>query len=264
MGVVSQGWTVKQAQKLARLRVLPFLDKRVLFFSEQMGMSKSNLVAAGLDHVQITVESHSAEIHDRMTGRRGAWKQTVAGLRNALKSPLYVMTNTTMLQDNKSSLAETLDFLAAEGVPTVGLNALIYAGRGRTVGTGLKESELPELLTLAQAKTAFNGQKLIWYTPTQYCKFDPMELDLGVKGCTAALYNMCVEPDGGVLPCQSYYQQLGNFLQDPWDSIWNHELAVSLRERNYVPAECRSCALLSDCGGGCPLAFLEQEIILPL
>ncbi len=65
-----------------------------------------------------------------------------------------------------------------------------------------------------------------------------MTLELGVKGCTAALYNMCVEPDGAVLPCQSYYQPLGNLLADPWETIWNHELAVSLRERKPVPEKC--------------------------
>ncbi len=211
------------------------------------------LVKAGLDHVQITLESHDPEIHDFIVGRRGAWKQTVQGLRNALDSPLYVMTNTTLLQSNSPHLAETLDFLAAEGVPTVGLNALIYAGHGLTVGTGLKESELPPLLDLARRKTGQNGQKLIWYTPTQYCRFDPQQLELGVKGCTAALYNMCVESDGSVLPCQSYYQSLGNILRDPWDSIWNHDLAVSLRERRYVPDVCRSCSILQECGGGCPL-----------
>jgi len=27
-------------------------------------------------------------------------------------------------------------------------------------------------------------------------------MELGVKGCTAAQYNMCVEPNGDVLPCQ--------------------------------------------------------------
>ncbi len=53
---------------------------------------------AGLDHVQITVESHDPAIHDRMVHARGAWKQTIAGLRNALDTPLFVMTNTTMLQ----------------------------------------------------------------------------------------------------------------------------------------------------------------------
>ncbi len=217
-----------------------------------------SLVKAGLDHVQITVESHDAKIHDQMVGKTGAWKQTIQGLRNVLDTPLFVMTNTTMLQANSPFLAETLDFLAAEGVPTIGLNALIYSGHGLTVGTGIRESELPPLLDLAQEKTSANQQRLIWYTPTQYCNFDPQQLELGVKGCTAALYNMCVEPDGGVLPCQSYYQQLGNFLSDPWEKIWDHPLSVRLREREYIPAICEQCALLPECGGGCPLAMEAQ------
>jgi len=216
------------------------------------------LVAAGLDHVQVTVESHDSAIHDQMVGRRGAWKQTIQGLQNLLDTSLYVMTNTTMLHANSPYLAETLDFLAGLGVPTVGLNALIYAGHGLTVNTGLRESELPPLLDLAQEKTDQYGQRLIWYTPTQYCNFDPQQLELGVKGCTAALYNMCVEPDGGVIPCQSYYHQLGNLLTDPWDMIWNHELSVRLREREYVPVVCQECALLPECGGGCPLAMEAQ------
>jgi radical SAM protein with 4Fe4S-binding SPASM domain len=217
------------------------------------------LVAAGLDHVQITLESHDEAIHDAMVRLKGAWKQTVAGVRNVLETPLYVMTNTTMLQDNYRSLGETLDFLAELGVPTVGLNALIYSGHGLEVGTGLAEGELTPLLEIARTKTSQRGQRLIWYTPTQYCHFDPMQLELGVKGCTAALYNMCVEPDGSVLPCQSYYQPLGNLLHDSWQSIWNHPLSVSLRERRYVPEKCNNCVLLAECGGGCPLKYLETS-----
>jgi radical SAM protein with 4Fe4S-binding SPASM domain len=214
-----------------------------------------SLVAAGLDHVQITLESCDGEIHDRMVGARGAFPQTVKGLQNALASPLYVMTNTTMLRTNLASIPDTLDFLAETGVRTVGLNALIHSGRGSAVGTGLPESDLAPLLEVARRKTEACGQRLIWYTPTQYCNFDPMSLDLGVKGCTAALYNMCIEPDGGVLPCQSYYRPLGNMLDDEWDAIWNHELAVRLRERQGLPEKCIDCALLAECGGGCPLQF---------
>jgi radical SAM protein with 4Fe4S-binding SPASM domain len=217
------------------------------------------LVDAGLDHVQITVESHEASIHDRMVCARGAWKQTIAGLRNVLETPLFVMTNTTMLRENSPLLEQTLQFLSSLGVPTIGLNALIYSGHGSTVGTGLDESQLAPLLELARRHTTQHGQRLIWYTPTQYCNFDPMQLELGVKGCTAALYNMCVEPDGGVIPCQSYYHQVGNLLDSPWDSIWNHELCISLRERRYVPQKCTGCALLAECGGGCPLQLLRSD-----
>ena len=219
------------------------------------------LVKAGLDHVQITLESHDPDIHDGMVASRGAWKQTTAGLRNVLASPLYVMTNTTLLDSNSPFLGETLDFLAETGVPTVGLNALIYSGRGLNVGHGLPESSLPPLLEIARKKTSARGQRLIWYTPTQYCQFDPMQLELGVKGCTAALYNMCIEPDGQVIPCQSYYQPLGAMLTTPWDAIWNHALAVSLRERRSIPGECSACQLLPECGGGCPLARQAQASI---
>lgn len=214
-----------------------------------------SLVAAGLDHVQITLESHDPAIHDQMVGARGAFAQTVQGLKNVLASPLYVMTNTTMLRTNAHTIPATLDFLAELGVPTVGLNALIHSGRGAQVGTGLDEAELTPLLEVARRKTEARGQRLIWYTPTQYCGFDPVALDLGVKGCTAALYNMCVEPDGGVLPCQSYYHQLGNLLTSDWESIWNHELSVKLRNRQGLPEKCGPCALLAECGGGCPLQF---------
>jgi len=216
------------------------------------------LVAAGLDHVQITVESCDADIHNQMV-RAKAYEQTIAGLKNVLKGPLFVMTNTTMLRTNVHTIPATLDFLAEIGVPTIGLNALIYSGHGATVGTGLPESELTPLLETARSKTEMRGQRLIWYTPTQYCGFDPMALDLGVKGCTAALYNMCVEPNGDVLPCQSYYRPVGNLLRDDWNAIWNHELSVSLRERKGLPAKCNDCALLAECGGGCPLQFAISD-----
>ena len=212
------------------------------------------LTAAGLDHVQITVESHEADVHNRMVNAR-AFDQTIAGLKNALNSSLFVMTNTTMLRTNVESIPATLDFLAELGVPTIGLNALIHSGHGASVGTGLPDSELTGLLSIARAKTELNSQRLIWYTPTQYCGFDPQALDLGVKGCTAALYNMCVEPNGDVLPCQSYYRPVGNLLSDPWNSIWNHQLSTRLRERQGLPEKCGGCELLAECGGGCPLQF---------
>lgn len=214
-----------------------------------------SLVSAGLDHVQITMESYDASIHDTMVNAHGAWKQTVAGIRNVLETPLYVMTNTTMLTPNSSTLGKTLDFLAEIGVPTVGLNALIYSGRGATVNSGISETDLPALLQLAREKTSAHDQRIIWYTPTQYCNFDPMQLELGVKGCTAALYNMCIEPNGDVIPCQSYYQSLGNILSTKWNKIWKHELSIHLRERKGIPTKCMDCSLLSECGGGCPLAM---------
>jgi radical SAM protein with 4Fe4S-binding SPASM domain len=222
----------------------------------------SRLAEAGLDHVQITVESNDLAVHNQMVGSSSAFNQTIRGVRNALASPLFVMTNTTMLRMNVGTLPMTLDFLAELGVSTIGLNALIYSGRGLTVGTGLRESELQPILDMAVEKTTARGQRLIWYTPTQYCEFDPTLHNLGVKGCTAALYSMCIEPNGDVLPCQSFYEPLGGILSDPWESIWDHTLAAGLRERRNLPEKCGGCTLLPACGGGCPLAASHVELPL--
>jgi len=221
------------------------------------------LVEAGLDHVQITLESHDPDIHERIVAAPGAWVESVAGIRNALKTRLFVMTNTTLLKDNSVSLSQTLNFLKELGLPTIGLNGLIHSGRGAANQQALREDELPALLEIAKAHAAAGGQRLIWYTPTQYCHFNPVESGLGVKGCTAARYNMCVEPDGGVLPCQSYYQPLGNILGDDWKSIWESDLAVSIRERRYAPEACGVCDLQAACGAGCPLYIQQNPQIAP-
>ncbi len=211
------------------------------------------LVAAGLDHVQITLESHDEGVHDLMVAAPGAWAETVEGVRNSVAAGLYTTTNTTLTRQNVPAIRDTVALIASLGVPTFSCNSLIYSGRGAEVGTGFREGDLAPILEEVRQAAADHGLRLIWYTPTQYCALSPLQLELGVKACTAALFNMCVEPDGGVLPCQSYYEPLGHILHDDWDSIWNHDLAISLRERRYAPEKCHDCAEFDLCGGGCPL-----------
>mgnify|MGYP000991486492 CR=1 FL=1 len=223
------------------------------------------LAQVKLDHIQITLESNEEAVHDEMVETPGAWKETVAGIQNAVQSGIFTMTNTTLLRSNGTAekVRELICFLNELGVKTVGLNALIYSGAGTTVDTGLDEADLPPLLKTAQQVCEENGQQLIWYTPTQYCQFDPQDFQLGIKGCSAARYSMCVEPDGTVLPCQSWYEGTGNLLRDSWKKIWNHPLNHSIRDRTYQPSDCSACEKSQICGGGCPLAIAYKPAIHP-
>jgi radical SAM protein with 4Fe4S-binding SPASM domain len=211
------------------------------------------LLQAGLDHIQITLESHDPAVHDRMVGVAGAWEETVEGIRAVVDADVYMMTNTTMTTENVGGIEETIAFAASLGVPTFGCNSLIYSGAAVAVGNGIPEGELAPILERVKAATAEHHMRLIWYTPTQYCELDPVGMELGIKGCTAARYNMCVEPNGDVIPCQSYFVALGNILHDPWPAIWEHELARYLRNRDYMMAKCYECPDQILCGGGCPL-----------
>lgn len=42
LGIITHGWTVKQAEKLVRLGLVPYLDPRAVFISDQIGISKPN------------------------------------------------------------------------------------------------------------------------------------------------------------------------------------------------------------------------------
>jgi len=221
------------------------------------------LEKAGLDFVQVTLESHKANIHDLMTATKGSWKETVAGIKNVVPTHIYATTNTTLSKYNAAEFLDTMDFLKELGVAAFGCNSLIYSGKASAIG---KEFALPldtlnELLPKIRDKANQLGLKFLWYTPTQYCRFDPVKLGLGVKSCTAANINMCVGPNGDVYPCQSYFESLGNILKDDWQKIWNSQLAMRIRNREYVEPKCKDCPQLQICGGGCPLELQKENYI---
>jgi radical SAM protein with 4Fe4S-binding SPASM domain len=211
------------------------------------------LVRIGLDHVQITVLSKDPEVHDKLTCAPGSWKETVEGLKTALSEDLYVSTNTTIMKSNYSGIEETMRFLVGLGVRNIAFNSIIRSGKGEEA-EGVTLEELSILLPKLQGIAKEGGTNLIWYSPTPYCEFNPINYGLGIKQCTACSLNMAVEPDGTVLPCQSYYESLGNILRNDWESIWNHKLCKSIRDREYADGKCADCQLLNVCGGGCPLS----------
>jgi radical SAM protein with 4Fe4S-binding SPASM domain len=222
------------------------------------------LQQAGLAHVQVTLESHRAVVHDAMVGAR-AFDDTVAGIRAALAAGIPTITNTTLTWRNRAELEATLDFLYQLGIRTFAMNGMIYSGGGAANPDAIPEEQLAPLLLRARDHARRLGMRFLWYTPTEYCRMNPVELEIGAKRCNAAEYSLCVEPDGSVLPCQSYYTSAGNLLRDGWEPIWNSALFRSFRERELdpkgagLPEKCWECPDLPLCGGGCRIEREARE-----
>jgi radical SAM protein with 4Fe4S-binding SPASM domain len=134
---------------------------------------------------------------------------------------------------------------------------MIYSGGGFAHPNAIPEEEMPPLLVRVRDRAAELGMRFLWYTPTEYCRMSPVELEIGAKRCNAGEYSLCVEPNGDILPCQSYYVSAGNLLHDPWEKIWDGELFRSFRDREVdprlagLPEKCWDCPDLPLCGGGC-------------
>ena len=216
------------------------------------------LVDAGLDHVQITILSHRESVHDRLTGKAGSWKETVEGIKAAVKQKLYVSTNTTLMGSNLDEMEDTLRFVAGLGVKNVSFNGVIRAGKG-TGPEALELSRVEKALDRLRKVSGELGVKMVWYSPTPYCELNPVNHGFGILQCTACSVNMAIEPDGTVIPCQSCCEPLGKLLEDDWDDIWFHPRCKEFRERGYLPDKCQNCEQMELCGGGCPLSMKHGD-----
>ena len=219
-----------------------------------------DLRRVSLDYVQVSLEAPGAEVHDAMVGVPGAWKETCDGIGAALGAGLEVITNTTLTSDNVASFPELIGKGSELGLKMMACNTLICSGRGTVAREG---KEVPLDVIKATLKHALDvardvGIRLEWYTPTCYRQLNPIEFGFGAKSCSAAQYNMTVEPDGSVIPCQSWLnEKVGNILKNSWESIWNHPICLRFRDKAYLKdrEECEGCEHLSQCYGGCPLEY---------
>ncbi len=219
-----------------------------------------DLNRAELDYVQVSLESHLPQVHDKMVGLDGAWKETREGITEALKNNLAVITNTTLTRDNLTLFPDLIQAGSELGLKMMACNTLICSGRGTCSkkDAGISMEELKSVLSKAVVTAQKVGVKLEWYSPTCYKQFNPLDYGFGVRACSAAQYNMTVEPDGSVIPCQSWFKEkLGNILKDSWANIWNHPVATGFRDKAYLKnrKECEGCEYLHQCYGGCPLEY---------
>ena len=221
------------------------------------------LADAGLDYAQVTLESHKPEIHDAITETPESWKETVAGIRNLLKTSIYTSVNMTLNRQNLKYTVETVDFFHKLGLKRFSANGLIYAGKGVKAASSfaVEEKELQLLLEEIRDKARGYRMQFTWYTPTHYCELNPVTLGLGIKCCSACRITLCIEPDGDVIPCQSFFEKIGNILTDKWNDIWNHPICDSIRQKEYAPEKCRKCLELNVCGAGCPLELKAKRIL---
>lgn len=215
-----------------------------------------------LDWVQITLESHNGETHDEMQGRVGAYAETILGITACVNAGLSVSINSTLTKKNINDLPDLIKFAKSLGVKFVSTNALINSGRGVSVKPmeGVSEDELLTILHNAKEVAKVEGIEFNWFLPTCYKNLDPIKEGFGQRCCSACGVNMLIEPDGTVIPCQSWTDlKLGNIQTTPWDTIWKSEIAKKIRSHGFAPKECEGCDQFEACGGGCPLEHLNGD-----
>lgn len=215
----------------------------------------ARLKEAGLDSAQVSLEGPTPQVHDLVVRHPGAFELTTQAVHCLREASIHTHTNTTICGSNRDHLLELVDYIADElHSEYFSMNVMI------STGTALKHAEeevtyteLGAMIEQLQARARQKGTKLVWYSPTPYCLFNPVTHGLGSKSCACIDGLLSVAPDGELLPCSSYERGIGNLLARPFAELWFSRQALYWRKKRFLPPVCERCDIKHICCGACPL-----------
>ncbi|MBN1797580.1 MAG: radical SAM protein [Spirochaetales bacterium] len=213
-----------------------------------------SLRKSGLGTAQVSVESPESSIHDALTGRAGSFSRTLKGIHNLQQAGISVQTNTTVNQQNVSSLKHLPQFLKQIGITRFSMNLYIPSGKDLAhEELFFAYSAVADIIEHTRKQAKKLGLTFYWYSPLPHCYYNPIARGLGNKSCAAMDGLLSVSPQGEVLPCSSYHESMGNLLDEDFKDIWFSKRARFFKHKQFAPSECSGCDQFTACQSACPL-----------
>jgi PqqA peptide cyclase len=203
------------------------------------------LKAAGLDHVQISIQSPNPEENDRIAGNR-SFEKKIAAARVVRELDFPLTINCVLHRQNLDRIEELLDLALELDAQRLELANTQYYGWA----VANQEALMPSLEQLRRGEEAVSrfrervGPKVdvLWVLPDLYEELP--KPCMGGWGRTA----MVVAPNGDVLPCQAASTipelEFASVRDHSLEWIWNESDAFArFRGTGWMQEPCRSCPL---------------------
>jgi 12,18-didecarboxysiroheme deacetylase len=227
----------------------------------------------GLSYVGVSLDGMEA-VNDRFRGKKGAFQDALAGIRNCQEAGLKVGLRFTINLMNVSEIPHIFDLLEEYDIPRVCFYHLVYAGRGSDlVEQDLDHGETRKVVDLIIDRTRdLHDRGIPKEVLTVDNHADGPYLYLRMKREknprseeVLRLLNMnegnnsgrgfgCISWDGSVHADQFWrYDSFGNVLERPFGEIWSdltNPLMAKLKDKKkYVKGRCAQCKWLDICAG---------------
>jgi pyrroloquinoline quinone biosynthesis protein E len=223
-----------------------------------IGLTEARLAAldaAGVDHIQLSLQGVRPDIADRIGGYAGGFlkKMAVAGMIAPTGIPLTV--NAVMHRENMDDLPDTLALAAKLGARRIEVACVQFYGWALKNRSGLMPTRAQvdrAKAVIEAARPAYAGVMAIDFVPPDYYADWPKACMGGGWGSTG----LNITPDGTVLPCHAAATIPGLTFQKatqvPLAEIWARGPAfTAFRGTGWMPEPCRSCARKEIDFGGC-------------
>jgi PqqA peptide cyclase len=203
------------------------------------------LKAAGLDHVQVSIQSPDPADNDRIAGNR-SFEKKLAAARHAKELDFPLTINCVLHRHNLDRIEELLDLTLALGAQRLELANTQYYGWA----VPNQQALMPSWEQLQRAEKAVQRFRdrvgprvgVLWVLPDFY--EDLPKACMGGWGRTA----MVVAPNGDVMPCQAASTipglEFANVRDESLGWIWSESDAFArFRGTDWMQEPCRSCPL---------------------
>lgn len=227
----------------------------------------------GLSYVGVSLDGMEA-VNDRFRGKKGAFRDALAGIENCREVGLKVGLRFTINRMNASEIPYIFDLLEEHHIPRACFYHLVYAGRGSDlVDQDLDHGEARKVVDLIIDRTRDlhdRGMPKEILTvdnhadgPYLYLRMlkennprapEVLQLLEMNEGNNSGRGFGCVSWDGSVHADQFWrHYSFGNVLERPFSQIWqdlSDPLMAKLKQKKkYVKGRCQKCRWLDVCGG---------------
>jgi pyrroloquinoline quinone biosynthesis protein E len=211
------------------------------------------LVASGLDHVQISIQAPEAELADRIAGTVVHEKKLEA-LRRVLERDVALTLNCVLHRSNHDAIEDVIAFAERLGITRLELANVqfygwAYLNRAALMPT-LEQVRHGESVVAAARERLRGKMEIVYVLPDYFGEFP--------KPCMNGWGSqfMTVTPNGYVLPCPAaaaitslHFENIRKLsLGDIWTSS---ESFQRYRGTSWMPEPCRSCERREVDWGGC-------------
>lgn len=218
---------------------------------KDMDYTKS-LLTTGVDRIAVSIEGLK-ETHEKITGAKGSFDETLAGIKNLIKLNANFNTITTIGKTNLREIEDLYSFLNNLGVKSIVFNV---AGPSFL----RKHNETPNLTELAELLKRMFKKKMRFrfITSLPLCLF----IDTPEMITSNTVHGRCqvytglgaaITVDEDVLPCTHFTKKIGDIHDTYEDKYEQFKKEIT----KYPSRKCDGCILWGACAGGCPILWTE-------
>jgi len=191
--------------------------------------AREALAGLGVRTVHVSMYSHQAAVHDRVTQLPGSFEQSLATVLHLQELGVRVEAAVTLLQGFEDDFSVVRRGLQDLGVRAVAINEL--KDIGCFDGYSLDGLWVDDATKREQWETAFGDRP------------PKREVQAEEPLCLAGRLSLYVGPDGGVRPCLEWPETVGNVRDARLEDIWRDHPALStLRNLSWGTTEkCMRC-----------------------